>query len=264
MSGPVYAVDAVLDAEDGALIAHEAFLDDLLLARVVYFGEDHPDVQHHRAQHHLLEWLHARDPSWGLGFEMFKRPFQKWLSDFVHGKIDAAKLQQKTEWAERWGYDFSSYEPLLSFARANQLPAYALNERDEITRLVAREGLDALDPIDRDTLVELDTKNEAHRAEVRRVYETHRHRLDFENFYLAQVIWDETMAHEVAQELAKPNAPRRMLVFAGSGHLRYGFGIPSRAARRGAEPYRVVLPVDAEDVAELIGTGVADYLWVVR
>jgi uncharacterized iron-regulated protein len=68
-----------------------------------------------------------------------------------------------------------------------------------------------------------------------------------ERFYTAQVVWDETMAEAVAETLTAPGAPRRIVVLAGDMHVREGLGIPDRAARRGATPYRIVLPVAADE-----------------
>ena len=43
-----------------------------------------------------------------------------------------------------------------------------------------------------------------------------------------------------------------MIVFAGRVHVKHGLGIPDRAAKRGAAPYVVVLPVTEQELkAEL-------------
>jgi hypothetical protein len=53
-----------------------------------------------------------------------------------------------------------------------------------------------------------------------------------------------------------------MVVLAGAGHVRYGEGIPQRAERRGAGPSLTILPVEREEAIALVGSGVADVLWV--
>src|SRR4028118_1600443 len=53
----------------------------------------------------------------------------------------------------------------------------------------------------------------------------------FERFFTAQVLWDETMADKIAQFL-KANPNYQVVVLAGTGHIIYGYGIPSRVARR--------------------------------
>ena len=76
---------------------------------------------------------------------------------------------------------------------------------------------------------------------------------NFENFYQSQILWDETMALSV-DEFLKKNQDFRMVVFAGSGHLAYGSGIPKRAFRRNGFPYLIVLnDGDAErDIANYL------------
>ena len=90
--------------------------------------------------------------------------------------------------------------------------------------------------------------------------------MTFEDFYTAQVIWDETMAHEVAAVMTAKDAPEHLVVLAGAGHVRYGYGIPDRAARRGVTSFVTVLPVLADDDAPSVEAlvGAADYLWVMR
>jgi uncharacterized iron-regulated protein len=260
----------VLDGRTGAPVDGEALAARLAAARVIYIGEKHDRAADHAAQVALIARLHQQDPSLALGMEMFKRPFQKWVSDYVAGRIDEPKLLAKTEWAERWGFDFALYRPILRFARDHHLPVLALNARDEITRQVARQGLASLDPVDRDTLPELDLEVATHRARLEAVFAQHGHgKLAFEGFYAAQVIWDETMAHEVAAALAAEDPPHRVVVLAGSGHVRYRDGIPERAARRGATPYLTIYPMVVEgdgdeEVQEALTEGDADLLWVMR
>lgn len=259
----------ILDGRTGAELSEAQLRERLAAARVVYVGEKHDRPHDHAVQLQVLDMLVQLEPSVGLGLEMFKRPFQKWVSDYVAGRIDEAKMLERTQWSKRWGFDIALYRPILEYARQHKLPTYALNARDEITRKVAREGLEALDPVDRETVPELVLDDAAHREEIREVFDAHgmgHGKMTFENFYTAQVIWDETMAHEVAAELTKDGAPERIVVLAGGGHIRRGLGIPQRAARRGAKPWVSVYPVmaqgDPEVVEELLKEKVADILWV--
>lgn len=236
----------ITDVGSGQKLEPEALYDRLLPARVIYVAENHDNPHDHAVQLQVIDGLHRRDPSLAIGMEMFKRPFQKWVNDFVSGKIDEAAMLEKTQWSERWGFDYALYKPILDYARAHQIPILALNERDEVTRQVSRQGLASLDPVDRDGIPDLDLTHAAHRARIKEAFDAHgahgHGKLDFENFYTAQVIWDETMAYEVASELGKPNAPRRIVVIAGGGHLRHPDAVPGRAEKRGAAPYQIVVP----------------------
>jgi uncharacterized iron-regulated protein len=237
-----------LDAEDRVVPLPEV-LARLEAARVVYLGETHDDPANHALQAALVEALYARDPSLGLGLEMVQRPFQPVLDEYVAGSLDETQLLSRLGWDERWGYDFAFYRPFFDLARAHRLPLRALNARSELTRRIGREGLDALTPEERAELPETDTTDAEHRAMVMAMLGDHPGLDDTkrERFYAAQLVWDETMAEEVARTLAAPDAPRHFVVLAGTGHVARGLGIPKRAARRGATPFIVVLPADACD-----------------
>lgn len=262
----------IFDTASQVELTEAELIDRLLTARVVYVAEEHTSPHDHAVQLSVIHALFNRDSSLGIGMEMFKRPFQKWVTDYVEGRINEAELRERTEWDMRWGFDFALYRPILRYAQAHRIPVYALNARDEITQTVARGGLEALEPVDRETVPELDLSDPSHRAYIKEVFAAHgmaqgaHQEMNFEHFYTAQLIWDETMAHEVATELGKPSGPRRMVVLAGGGHIRHGFGIPNRAARRGATPHVTIYPFvgDADETASAVGDQVADFVWVMR
>jgi uncharacterized iron-regulated protein len=241
--------ERIEDLEEGREVSFARMMTDLSSVRVVYVGEEHDDPVHHSAQLEILEALHDHDPSLALGVEMVQRPFQSALDAWVAGEGDEAALLEGIEWEERWGFDFALYRPLFDACRQRHIPMVALNAEKELTRAVARNGLDALDDEERARLPELDLSVSAHRDMIREALSGHPHMTPdfFERMYAAQVVWDETMAERVASVLESPEAPQRMMVIAGSFHVRGGLGIPERAARRGATPYRIVSPVSPDD-----------------
>jgi hypothetical protein len=67
--------------------------------------------------------------------------------------------------------------------------------------------------------------------------------MDFEAFYRAQVLWDESMAQSIAEYLqSEDGRDKKILVLAGTHHIQYGFGIPRRVFRRVPLSYAIVLP----------------------
>ncbi len=220
--------------------------------QAIYVGEHHDRAADHEAQLRVLQALHARDPSLAIGMEMFQAPFQAALDAYVAGDLDEAGMLDAVEWSERWGMDFALYRPLLEFARTNGLRVIALNARQELTRAVVREGLEGLSEALRSGLPELVLDDAAHRAMVAEALAGHG-AMDparMERFYVAQVVWDETMAARIAETMAAPEAPRRIVVFAGRMHVERGLGIPRRAARRGVTSFRVLLPSLPDEVSD--------------
>jgi uncharacterized iron-regulated protein len=247
----------------GGAVTFDAMIDDLATARAVYVGEYHGTEADHALEARIFTALYERDPSLALGMEMFERSMQPILDEYVAATIDEAEFLRRVEWTERWGVDFEHYRPLLSFARSHHLAVIALNAPKEITRKVAERGLDGLSEEERASLPELVLDDARHRAMIEGALGGHgpMGAARLERFYAAQVIWDETMAESVARVLAAENAPTRVMVIAGAMHVRSGLGIPSRAARRGVTPFRIVLPVTRapRDRQE---ADLGDYLWV--
>lgn len=242
---------------------------NLRTKRVVYVGERHDQAADHAVQYTILRALHREAPSLAIGMEMFQVPFQEPLDRWSAGLIDETVLRRETEYDERWGYDFVLYRPILEYARNQALAVVALNAPRELSYAVARDGIESLEPDFAATLPELDLENAEHRAMFDAEFDVGEHGAEnaVDQYYQAQVLWDETMGSRVAETLGRPEGPAKMVVFAGRVHVKHGLGIPDRAAKRGARPYAVVLPVtEAELEAELElppEARSADFFWSV-
>ena len=262
--------ERIVALETGEDVTEEELLADLERGRVIYIGEVHDKAEDHAVQYRLMRLLYERHPSIAVGMEMFQYPYQPVLDDWTDGRLDETNLRRRSEWDRRWGFDYALYRPILDWTRARAIPVLALNAPSEITRTVASEGLEGLSEAQRSELPPLDMDNEAHRAMVFGALGEHTHDGDdpvaLERYYTAQVVWDETMAERVAEALERSDAPSRLVVLAGVMHVRGGLGIPSRASRRGATPYRVVLVAhDEEELESLMAAEPlpADYAWLV-
>ncbi len=264
---PIPLPHRVVDSDSGDELAERNLDDKLRAAKVIYVGEEHPNPHDHAAEVEVLERAYAADPSLGLGMEMLPHSYQGSLDAYVAGTLDEAGFLAAVAWDKTWGYDFGLYKPLLDFCRAHKLPAYALNAPRELAHAVAKLGLDGLTAAQKAELPEMKPGPEMHRELVREAFAQHPHgkfdEAQFERFYAAQLVWDETMADHVAAALKAPGAPARIVVVAGEGHTR-SFAVPDRAARRGAAPYLTVLPVLDEDEADARRDRVADVLWVLQ
>ncbi len=215
------------------------------LSRVIFVGEEHDQYSHHLAELDIIRCLYENGhKKLALGLEMFQRPFQKYLDDYIAGRIDEISFLRDTQYFKRWGFNWRLYKPILDYARAHKIPVIALNAPKEIVDKVAQRGLKALSPKEKKSLPELHFDNQAYRAFLRQVFKAHPENLPkvkkFENFYQAQLIWDETMAQTIANYLKK-HADTQMVVLAGEEHIIYGYGIPSRIDKRGINSYSIIL-----------------------
>lgn len=245
-----------------------ASIQTLLNSDVVYLGERHDSELDHAAQLNIIESLHAENPDMAIGLEMFQRPFQPLLDRYIAGEISEEELVKQSEYMERWGFPWELYAPIVRFAQANQIPLLALNAPGEVVSQIAREGLDSLTASDLRYLPpvnDIDTTNPDYRAFVGSVFGSHGGHgdgdFDFENFFAAQVTWDETMAEAIAAyKLRSPNT--LVVVLAGSAHVMYGYGIPDRVARRldSAQQTKVLLNFPEELLADATDD-IADIIW---
>lgn len=250
-------------------VSEAAVLAELQRQRVVYVGEQHASEPHHGVAVRILHALKARSASLAIGLEMVKRPFQPALDAYIDGTLEEDGLLTRIEWKKRWGYPFGYYRPIFAFARAHRIPLIALNAPDEWTRKVAREGLDALAPEVREALPALDLKVKSHRARLSAMFDAHRQAvaetrkskrkaMPFENFYAAQVLWDETMAESVVRALDGRARGRTLVVIAGVGHTATSDAMPDRVQRRRKVAARAVTPVIYR--ASIHAPG-GDYVW---
>jgi uncharacterized iron-regulated protein len=236
----------------------ERLIDAIADRRVVFVGESHDRYEDHLNQLAVIEGLHRRGKDLAIGMEFFQQPFQGVLDAFVAGEIGEPELLRRSEYFDRWRFDYRLYRPILRFARDNRIPVIALNLESELTEKVGQGGIGSLTPEEQARLpADMDRDDPAYRERVRQVFEMHPNLegRDFEHFLEVQLLWDEGMAERAAQYL-KDHPEKTLVVLAGAGHVEHGQGIPQRVLRR--------LPVPA--VSLLNGRdrepdpAVADYL----
>ncbi|MBW6487986.1 ChaN family lipoprotein [Sulfurimonas sp.] len=218
-------------------------IDKIVKSRVVYVGESHMEFSSHLNQLKIIKAMYKNNPKLSIGMEMFQKQFQKYLDEFVLGKISEKEMIKKTEYFKRWKYDYELYRPIMLFVKENRIPIVALNIDREITKKVVGTGFDSLS---KEQLAEVPNSinfdNEKYKEQLREVYGMHQAERfeNFEQFYHAQLLWDESMAANMVLFLQK-NPDYSMAVLAGNGHVMHGYGIPSRAERRGITDYKIVL-----------------------
>ncbi len=211
--------------------------------KVVYVGENHARFSNHVMQLEVIQDLHRRGKTIAVGMEMFQRPFQKALDEYIEGRIDEREFLKGTEYFKRWGFDYHLYRPILLFARSKKIPVVALNQRQEIVDKVFQSGIDSLPAEERKFLPSgMDFSDEAYKERLKKIFQEHedfgaRH---FDFFYQAQILWDETMAESIDQFL-RAHPSYQMVILAGNGHLAYGSGIPKRTARRNGYDHVIIL-----------------------
>jgi uncharacterized iron-regulated protein len=257
-SGPDEIIDTQTAVVDVTTLGDlGGLIDKLAEKRVVFVGESHDRYEDHLNQWAIIYGLHVKEKDLAIGMEFFQQPFQPDLDDYVAGRISEAELLRRTDYFERWRFDYRLYRPLLRLARDHGIPIVALNLEKEITEKVGDGGMESLSEAERARIpADIDRGDEAYRARVRAVFDAHPQMRGhdseegkdepdaadarFERFLSVQLLWDEGMAERAARYL-QDNPGKMMVVLAGAGHLEYGQGIPKRLLRRIQAPAAIVL-----------------------
>ena len=177
------------------------------------------------------------------------------LDRWSAGELTEKEFLKTVRWFENWQSDFAYYRDLLLYARDRRIPVIGLNTDKELRHAVARNDFPALPPEQRDRLPEIDHDDPYHRALVASIFGGHdggSSRL--EGFLRVQLLWDETMAENIARYFASPQGEdRHLLIVAGGNHVRNAFGIPRRVFRRLPVSYVLIgsheieIPADKQD-----------------
>jgi uncharacterized iron-regulated protein len=232
-------------------------LPKLSESSIIYVGERHDQFAHHFNQLQIIKKLHEAGHKLAVGMEMFQRTQQQTLDDYLAGRIDEHTFLEKTEYFDKWGYDYNLYKPIIDYLKQQKIPLVALNIERDITRKVAREGMYSLTDEEKKRIPSaLDFSNKEYRDDLNKVFSLHADHGDFRdfNYFLqSQTLWDEGMAESAHQFMAR-NPECKMVILTGNGHIRHTYGIPERLYRRNHEPFTIVV----QD--EEIEYGIADYV----
>ncbi len=227
-------------------------------ARIILVGETHTRWDHHLVQLEILKLLYQKSAKLAIGVEWFQQPFQKYLDAYIAGEMSEQEMLHLTGYFERWRFDYRLYRPIIQYAREHKIPIIALNASRELSIALSKSGFDDLPAELKDQLPEsYDWSDKEYEKRLRSVFDLHPdYPGKFEDFLRGQLTWDESMAESAAHYLGK-NPETRLLIFAGSGHIAYGSGIPNRIKRRiDVKQFSILVSEDFLPVSE----NIADFL----
>jgi uncharacterized iron-regulated protein len=235
----------ILHLPTGVKITKEQLINMLSGARIIYVGEAHDNINSHDVQIEILKALMERYPQKiAVGMEMLKKSSQEFADQWISGKLDEKDFAKA--WLKDWSNDFQYYRSLLHYMREHKIPLVALRAPDDwLEKIRKTESTDQMKKENEEKLPQMDFEDPYHRAHTKAIFSKHpRDVQDFEAFYRVQVLWDESMAKSIAEYLqSEQGQDKQILIFAGSHHIQYGFGIPRRVFRRLPLHYAIVLPM---------------------
>ena len=238
---------------------------------VVLLGEMHDNPDHHRWQLQTLAALHAMHPDMVIGFEMFPRRVQKALDQWVAGELSESQFLAASEWGTVWSTDANLYLPLFQFARMNRIPMVALNIDTRLRRAASAKGLSGVPESEREGVTAPAAPSTAyldylfpiygeHERDGKKKGEAARDDPDFRRFVESQQLWDRAMAQALQGALDRPDRAGAPLVVGimGSGHIKYGFGVPHQLKDLKVADVGTLLPWNNGSSCGQLVTGLAD------
>ncbi len=253
-----YETGTIISVCHDGPISFEQLIADLNGVRVIYVGEKHTNRSHHKIQLEIIQAVFQQHPRMAVGLEMIDRSYQDILNRWSAGGLDEKAFLRKIHWYANWRADFSLYRDIFYFIKQNNIRLVALNIPSHISSKIRVGGLENLRPDEKKYLpAYIDTTRADHRDYVKEVFGHHsfKGRVEFEDFYMAQCVWEDAMAEAIADNL-KDDV---MVVLAGNGHIQFKYGIPDRAFSRTGAAFRTIYPAPAGGKVKL---DVADYIWV--
>jgi hypothetical protein len=181
-------------------------------------------------------------------------------------------LLEQSQWDSVWKLPPELYLPLFQFARINRIPMAALNIDRKLTRTIAEKGWDAVPAAEREGVGRAAPASRAYRDHLFEVYGEHStpHGKDgakaqktdsaFGRFVESQTAWDRAMAEALARQLNSGTAGESPLVVGimGSGHVRFGHGVPHQLRDLGVKNVGTLLPVPFDLECKELRPGLAD------
>ena len=272
---PPLGPEEIFSLPEGEKISLSELLRDVEDARVLFVGETHDQLDHHRIQLTLIQELLRKGKAVVVAMEMFQRPQQPTLDRWSEGLLTEGQFLKEVDWDRTWAMDYGLYKGILDESQKNHLKVLALNVPRELVRKVAEVGVDGLSPEDKAKLPDMDLSDMNYRKYLASVYRGHKEgsARAFERFYEAQCLWDEGMAETLSSFLHSPeNQGKTVVVIAGNGHIVFHFGIPKRLYRRAPLPLKTIVLKEWEKNLDdnkdfTFASGVrppGDYLWITR
>ena len=139
----------IIDAAEKTEISPQALLEDLRRAQVIFLGEFHDHVGHHRAQLTIIDALDDDERPLAIGLEMFRKDSQETLDRWTANDLPFLKFL--SVYKDNWSM-WEEYREIFMHARNEELKMLGLNIPRSITSKVLRNGFKALPEEERQML----------------------------------------------------------------------------------------------------------------
>jgi uncharacterized iron-regulated protein len=277
-----FVAGQIIDTATHQPISIDQLSARLLQQEVIYLGEEHHNRFHIETALSLLKRLTGTGRRPIVAMEMFGWESQRLLDRYVQGDdLTRQDFLTQAGWSQNWGGPFETYEPLVSFAKAERLRVVALNPPKPLVRLVAKKGLEQARGDEEwtrwDMKEETIVDDPSYREKIfRQLRACHGGGSDemYQTMYEASMVRDEGMARTIVNLVetlrSRPDTAAGPVVsYTGGGHVQYNLPVPQRVQRRLAGTVRQtsIYMTSYEDgrreeLREMVAGNIADYIWL--
>jgi uncharacterized iron-regulated protein len=172
-------------------------VNDMAIADVLFFGEEHNDSTGHYLEALILKKLNEKYPAkTALSMEMFQTDCQTILNEYLAGFIREKNLITE---GRAW-QNYKDYRSMVELAKDNHLPVIAANAPTRYTNMVTRTGLADLQKLNATAKswlppLPIDTATGAYYNKFTAIMGGHSEM----KIYQSQNLWDATMGWSIAQ-----------------------------------------------------------------
>jgi uncharacterized iron-regulated protein len=271
----------VIDVINGQAVRMDDWMRELAQQDVVYLGEEHHNRFHIEAALQVLRGLIEQGRKPTLAMEMFGWDGQLALDRYVSGQeFDKSAFLEQVRWLQNWGGPFADYEPLVQFAKDQQLSLVAMNPPKTLVKMVVKKGL--MEAKSDPEMAHWGMRDESivddplyRELIMRQLQQCHGGEDSlYQSMYEASMVRDEGMAKTIvdrlaARRLAGDIAAGPLVSYTGGGHIQYQLPVPKRVMRRARSEvrqrsiYMTSYEKDrASELEEMIRDKIADYVWL--
>lgn len=223
--------------------AEQAFWQQISPTRVLYIPEVHNSNNDHEYQFDVMKGLKARNMPFVIGWEMFDETQQALLDQWNTHQISTEELLDKTDWQRHWGVQSVLYEKMMRWSQSEGVTSLALNAPQTLSHKTAAGG--EFTPEERALLPSgfrpLTGGYEHFAEQMNQNPHGGMPGANLQNFYKAQLVWEQTMAARVLDFLtAHPDG--KLVVLLGRGHVDGGFGVPAYVHQKSDAAQLVLYP----------------------
>lgn len=207
-------------------------LSTLEKGSILVLGEQHGTAEQAAQHMKILNTLREQGHQVSVAMEFFDHTQQDLVNQWRSGQLNEADFLKAIRWG---GFSFDHYRGQSEFPRWIQGErTFAINAPRSVTGKVAKMGIESLNPEERAMFpIDFQRGSPAYFERFQELMGGHIKPEALERYFLAQSIWDDTMAERLLR--AQRDVPgQTLVVVVGDFHVMYDGGLPDRLKARGA------------------------------